>query len=178
MSRTISRLLVALSLSLLLHALPFVAALIEATPRPAPTAAPPLQASLKPTPAAVPVVPLHLEESQPAQESLAKKRTIQQTTTKTAKSKKTWTQEIRRQFSRQQAAGLFYPPEAIARGLEGEALVFMLLDADGQVSAARIEQSSGQPLLDAAALRAVRALRALPADAPRETLLPVRFRLR
>jgi len=54
----------------------------------------------------------------------------------------------------------------------------MILDESGQVSAARIEQSSGQAMLDAAALRAVRALHALPADAPRETLLPVRFRLR
>lgn len=85
---------------------------------------------------------------------------------------------MRKQFVKQQERGLFYPAEAIARGLEGEVVVLMMLDEEGRVVAARIEQGSGQPLLDAAALRAVRALHSLPANAPRETLLPVRFRLR
>ena len=48
----------------------------------------------------------------------------------------------------------------------------------GLVTAARVEQSSGHRLLDDAALSAVRSLRSLPADAPQEALLPVRFRLR
>ena len=43
---------------------------------------------------------------------------------------------------------------------------------------ARLEASSGHAILDEAAVRAARALRALPASAPREALLPVRFRLR
>ena len=76
------------------------------------------------------------------------------------------------------AAGDFYPPEAIAQGLQGEVLVLLLLDATGNVTAARVEQGSGHALLDAAALRAVRALRSLPADAPRQTVQAVRFRLR
>lgn len=71
-----------------------------------------------------------------------------------------------------------YPPEAIARGLQGEVLVLLFLDAAGSVIAARIEASSGHALLDEAAVRAARSLRALPASAPREALLPVRFRLR
>jgi len=71
-----------------------------------------------------------------------------------------------------------YPPEAIERGLEGEALVLLFLDAAGNVVAARLESSSGHALLDDAALRAARSLRALPDSAPREVLLPVRFRLR
>ena len=74
--------------------------------------------------------------------------------------------------------GLFYPAEAIKNGLQGEALVLLILDRDGHVTAARIEQSSGFRILDEAALQAVRALRSLPADAPRETLLPVSFRLK
>jgi len=57
-------------------------------------------------------------------------------------------------------------------------LVLLVLDGNGQVGAARIEQSSGYPILDDAALRAVRSLQSLPADAPRQALLPVRFRLR
>ena len=88
-----------------------------------------------------------------------------------------WQQEIRRQFRKQQENGLFYPAEAIARGLEGEVLIYMLIDESGQVTAARIEQGSGLRLLDDAALKAVRALHSLPADTPRDALLPVRFSL-
>ena len=91
---------------------------------------------------------------------------------------KTWNEAVARQFAKQRDQGLFYPEEAIRRGLQGTPLVLMVIDAEGNVTAARIEESCGHDLLDQAALRAVRALRALPADAPREVLLPVRFRLR
>ena len=67
---------------------------------------------------------------------------------------------------------------AFAQGLEGEVQVLLIINESGTVSAARVEQSSGQAILDEAALRAVRSLRSLPADAPREVVLPVRFRLR
>ena len=60
----------------------------------------------------------------------------------------------------------------------GHRLVLIVISGDGQVTAARVEQGSGHRILDDAALRAVRSLRSLPADAPREALLPVRFRLR
>ena len=71
-----------------------------------------------------------------------------------------------------------YPPEAVERGQQGEALVLLFLDASGNAIAARLESSSGHALLDEAAVRAVRTLRALPDSAPREALVPVRFRLR
>ena len=73
---------------------------------------------------------------------------------------------------------LFYPIEAIERGLEGETLVMLFLDASGNAIAARIESSSGHAILDEAAVRAARTLKSLPASAPREALVPVRFRLR
>lgn len=73
---------------------------------------------------------------------------------------------------------LLYPREAIERGLQGEAVVLLFLDQSGNVIAARVEASSGYAILDDAAVRAVRSLRALPDSAPREALLPVRFRLR
>lgn len=88
-----------------------------------------------------------------------------------------WTRVVRRHLQQLQKQGLFYPQEAIARGWQGEVLVLLLLDEQGRVAAARVEQGSGHALLDDAALRAVRSLSALPADAPRQTLLPVRFRL-
>ena len=86
--------------------------------------------------------------------------------------------EAAREANAQMARELLYPPEAIARGLEGEALVLLFLDASGNAIAARLEASSGHALLDDAAVRAARTLRALPDSAPREALLPVRFRLR
>jgi len=73
---------------------------------------------------------------------------------------------------------LLYPREAIERGQQGEALVLLFLDASGNALAARIESSSGHALLDDAAVRAARSLRALPDSAPRDVLLQVRFRLR
>jgi protein TonB len=73
---------------------------------------------------------------------------------------------------------LLYPRVAVERGLQGEALVLLFLDAAGTVAAARLEASSGHPLLDEAAVRAARTLRGLPDSAPRDVLLPVRFRLR
>lgn len=89
-----------------------------------------------------------------------------------------WTAAVSQHLTKLNERGQFYPPEAIARGLEGEVLVLIIISESGQVTAARIEQSSGHRLLDDAALNAVRSLRSLPADAPREALLPVRFRLR
>jgi protein TonB len=89
-----------------------------------------------------------------------------------------WQDEVKRQIRKLDERGLFYPPEAITQGLEGETLVLLIINESGEVSAARVEQGSGHRILDDAALRAVRSLRSLPADAPRETLLPVRFRLK
>jgi len=80
--------------------------------------------------------------------------------------------------SRQIAQHLFYPPEAIADGLEGEAEVRLFLDGAGNAVAARLERSSGHAILDEAAVRAARAVRSLPAGIAQEVLLPVRFRLR
>jgi protein TonB len=86
--------------------------------------------------------------------------------------------EAARIAGEQMARELLYPVEAIERGLQGEALVLLFLDESGNAVAARLEESSGHALLDAAAVRAARTLRALPSSAPREALLPVRFRLR
>jgi len=86
--------------------------------------------------------------------------------------------EAARVAQAQLAQGLLYPLEAIERGMEGEATVLLFLDDAGNVIAARLESSSGHALLDGAALAAARGMRGLPASAPREALLPVRFRLR
>lgn len=169
----------ALAASLVLHILPFVPGLI---PPPAPPPPPaPITANLRPPPVAPlpPPPPLTLpEQPKPAPAPVKpppEKRKPPEKSTTTAK---TWTQAVSQHLKKLNDAGQFYPPEAIARGLEGEVLVLIIIDESGRVTAARVEQGSGHRILDDAALRAVRSLRSLPADAPREALLPVRFRLR
>ncbi len=71
----------------------------------------------------------------------------------------------------------FYPHEAVRRGLEGEALVAVTLDARGRVTGARLERGSGHAILDEAAVRAARSLKSVPAGAG-ETVLPVTFKLK
>lgn len=177
MTRTDYRLAPALLLSLLVHLLSFLPGLLL-PPSSKPPTPPPLLARLQAPPPAPEVVPLTLPEPPPAvTPPPAKPRPPKPAPSPTAAAPD-WQREIRRQFGEQQQRGEFYPAEAIARGLQGEVLVLLLLAPDGSVMAARIEQGSGHGLLDDAALRAVRALRSLPADAPRETLIPVRFRLR
>jgi protein TonB len=172
------RLSLALAFSLLLHALPLVLGL---APRPkAPDRQPPLEARLQAPPPAVEQPPLMLpEQPKPAkpepprpQPKLEKPKPLRSAVPAN------WTAEVKRQLKEMDSKGLFYPREAIAQGLEGEAVVLLLLDEAGNPAAARIEQSSGHRILDEAALRAVRSLKSLPAAAPRETQLPVRFRLR
>lgn len=175
MTRTQYRLTLALALSLLVHLAPFLATLLEPLPAPAPPPAMRAELRLAPSlPAQAPLeLPKPLPVAAPAKATPPAKKILTAPT-----GKRNWQDEIRQQFRQQHDRNEFYPAEAIAQGMEGEALVLLILDASGQVSAARIEQSSGYRLLDDAALRAVRALRSLPAEAPRETLLPVRFRLR
>jgi protein TonB len=172
MTRNEYRLLLALAASLLLHILPLIAQLIPASPPP--PKAPPIEATLRPPPPAPlpPPPPLTLPEPPKPPPPKPEQRE------KPPVAAKTWTQAIRQHLKKLDDSGQFYPEEAIARGLEGEVLVLIIIDESGRVTAARVEQGSGHRILDDAALRAVRSLRSLPADAPREALLPVRFRLR
>jgi protein TonB len=70
----------------------------------------------------------------------------------------------------------FYPPEAVARGLEGETILMLRYGSDGALINAEIAKSSGHAILDEAALRAIRATPRLAAG-PREMLFPVSFAL-
>ena len=179
MTRNEYRLLLALAASLMLHILPLIAQLIPAPPPP--PKAPPIEATLRPPPPAPlpPPPPLTLPEP-PKPSTIPPKPPPPkpEQREKPPVAAKTWTQAIRQHLKKLDDSGQFYPEEAIARGLEGEVLVLIIIDESGRVTAARIEQGSGHRILDDAALRAVRSLRSLPADAPREALLPVRFRLR
>lgn len=163
------RLLAAFAASLALHGLPALSGLLV-SPAEQPSTAAPLRAELRPPPPAEDV-PLSLPEPPaPAKKPPPPKQPEPRSTT--------WTQTVRDHLQRQQERGEFYPPEAIARGLQGEVLVLIVLDESGKVVGARVEQGSGHAILDTAALQAVRSLKSLPADAPRQVVLPVVFRLR
>ncbi len=71
---------------------------------------------------------------------------------------------------------LFYPPEAITRGLEGEVILLLSMSDTGQLAAVELARSSGHALLDQAALDAARRIGSLP-GARRQMLFPVSFRL-
>lgn len=70
----------------------------------------------------------------------------------------------------------FYPPEAVAKGIEGETILLLKYNADGTLLDAKIARSSGHAILDQAALRAVRAA-PRSTEGPREVLFPVTFAL-
>lgn len=89
----------------------------------------------------------------------------------------TWTSQVRKQFQRLAEQQTYYPQEAIRQNLEGVVSVLVILDNKGIVVASRVEEASGHPLLDQAALKAVRLLKPLGSDAPREFVLPVVFKL-
>lgn len=85
--------------------------------------------------------------------------------------------EAQKQLARMARKEGFYPLEAINKGWQGEILVQIFLDANGHVVAARVENSSGYPILDEAALKAARALKSLPAEGVEDAFLTVSFRL-
>lgn len=75
-----------------------------------------------------------------------------------------------------------YPAEAIRKGLEGRTLLRLTISASGRVEQVEVATSSGHPILDAAAVAAVRRWTGEPArigSHPVATveLLPVFFRL-
>lgn len=154
----------ALVLSLLLHGL-----LLFATPPGARPAAPPLVLQATLLPPIAPQTPLPPPELVLAEDAPPAPPSAPQ-------SKPSTTLPRPPPLNEQLAKELLYPPAAIAQGLEGEAWVLLIFDAQGRVSQASLEQSSGHALLDQAALRAVRRLR-VPETTVSELILPVRFRL-
>jgi protein TonB len=84
---------------------------------------------------------------------------------------------VREQAQRQLNRHVFYPPEAVAQGLEGEVKLRLLLDPAGRVIEAAIMSGSGHRILDQAALDAARQIGRIDAGGTRELLLPVSFRL-
>jgi protein TonB len=79
---------------------------------------------------------------------------------------------------RKLAEHIYYPPEAIARNLEGEIRLILVLTEDGAIADVQIAASSGHAILDNAAIKAAWAMGLLPGASVRELILPVSFRLK
>ena len=165
------RLIFAFALSLALHLGLVLPDLLGR--RPAAPPRPPLQAALRlpPKPEAMPVEPL-LKNTIDAEQALKPPPPA----TPPAKPKATAKREV--QIAQKKLSQhLFYPLEAIARGIEGEVRLILKLSADGAVDSVSIAASSGHPLLDNAAVKAAYAMGSLTGATSRELILPVIFRL-
>ncbi len=76
-----------------------------------------------------------------------------------------------------------YPEIARRRGYQGEVLLSVMISVDGTVVALKVKESSGHPILDRAAMKAVAAwefepARRMGARVPLSVDIPVRFVLR
>ena len=173
------RLIFALALSLALHAsliLPdLVKRLAAAPPRPALQAVLRLPPKPETVPPAEPLLKNTLDAEKAPPEPKQPRPPAPKATPPTAP-KVVAKREVQ-VAQRKLAQHLFYPPEAIARGIEGEVRLIVKLSADGSVDNVSIAASSGHPLLDNAAIKAAYAMGSLTGATSRELILPVIFRL-
>lgn len=72
---------------------------------------------------------------------------------------------------------LIYPLEAIEQGMEGIAILEVATDLTGGITDVALADTSGHPLLDEAAVNAVRKLGRIPEWAGQHDFMPVSFRL-
>ena len=169
----------ALGISIALHLGALFAHLPQARPEPPPPA---LEARILPPPAPPPIAEVPRELPTPSEESVTPPPPLPLPKPAPQPAKPApsvhWEDAVQKQLDRQDKGGMLYSRDAIAAGLEGTPVVLAVLDEEGNVTAARIEESSGHALLDRDALAAARRLRYLPAATPREVILPIRFRLR
>ena len=85
-------------------------------------------------------------------------------------------EKVVRTAQKQISRHLYYPPEAIAQGLEGDVHLILRLNPDGTIADVTLAAGSGPALLDNAAIRAAYAMGRIGATT-RELILPVHFRL-
>jgi protein TonB len=160
----------ALLLSLVLHAAAIVAPSWMAAPR-RPEATPSIEARLIP-----PARPAAMAEAVSTEASTPEAAVIPRRLAAVPGTPGRLQGNSLRRAQSELSKHLFYPPEAIARGLEGEVILLLTLSDSGQLVAASIARGSGHALLDQAALDAAQHIGALPGNA-RQTLFPVSFRL-
>jgi periplasmic protein TonB len=176
-----SRLVTAFALSLAVHGallLPDFLKRLAATPRP-----PALQATLRLPPAPSPAEallkntldaeapPPRREPPPPPKADLAIPAPASKAAPKPPPKREL--QAAQRKLSQH----LFYPAEAVARGLEGEVRLILKLSPGGAIDDVLVAASSGHAVLDNAAIRAAYAMGEISGVSGRELILPVIFRL-
>ena len=172
------RLILALALSLALHGgLLLPDALKRLTAAPPPAA---LQATLRlpprpETPAAEPLLKNTLDTDESPEK--AKAPSVPPATEKPSPKPRAQLKREVQVAQKKLAQHLFYPPEAVARGIEGEVRLIITLTDDGSIADVNVAASSGHPILDNAAIKAAYATGRLSGATSRELILPVIFRL-
>lgn len=178
------RLIIAFALSFVLHG---SLLLSNARDRSSPPPPPALQATLRlpqdlvsipePPPAPDELLKNTLDEEKPVPEKPEPPPPPPPSPPKPAQAGRAEAKRETRAAQRKLSEHVFYPAEAIARGLEGEVRLIVLLAADGRVEEVHIAASSGHPILDNAAIKAAYAMGRLPGATSRELILPVVFQL-
>jgi periplasmic protein TonB len=173
------RLILSLAASLTLHAAVFGGGALKALLKPPPVRV--LQASLRLPPVELPPAESLLkdtlapEEAKPEPKVEPKPAPTPRPTPapRPAKAEKREVQAAQRKIARH----TYYPPEAIARNIEGDVRLLLVLGEDGAISDVQIAASSGHAILDNAAIKAAYAMGRLTGVTAREMILPVSFRL-
>lgn len=171
------RLALALGVSLLLHATLLGEEFLHGKP-PVPVtrhATPTLQARLSMPAELEPLLKntLAVQENPPAPPVSKLPSTSPAKPTPTTRTHRSQERAAQRKLSEH----LYYPPAAIALGLEGETRLLLTLAADGTILDIRIASSSTHAILDQAAVNAARSMQRIPDSGMKELLLPVIFRL-
>ena len=162
------RLIIALTLSLVLHG----SLLITAWPQPSPALrAPALKAFLRPLPEPEPARPPEtpdmpdpllkntIMEEAPARSTPQPAHLPRQSgPARTAAISKSERLAVQRKLSEY----VFYPEQARAMGIEGTVVLFVDLSREGRVEDVRVVSSSGFPILDNAAIKGFYAVGRLP----------------
>lgn len=177
-------LLLALAVSLLLHASVLGAGAFKALlQRPPPRV---LQVSLKLPPVEIPPAEPLVKNTLDPEETKPEPKTpepelkpqvvpkpVPKPTPRPAKVEKRQVQAAQQKI----AQHLYYPAEAVSRGLEGEVRLVLVLTDNGAIADVQIASSSGHAILDNAAIKAAYAMGRLSGVSAREMILPVIFRL-
>lgn len=176
------RFALALCASLLLHLAIIGGSSLKALLKPTPP--PRLEVRLRtpePPPPAEPLVKntLDREDEKPVVETkqsepLPQPKPTPKSTPRPQRAEKKQVQAAQRKI----AEHTYYPPEAIARGIEGDVRLLLVLNEDGSLADVQIAVSSGHAILDNAAMKAAYAMGRLSGVTAREMILPVSFRLR
>ncbi|HRD87637.1 MAG: energy transducer TonB [Candidatus Accumulibacter sp.] len=167
------QLLAALAISLLLHAAVLWWNVVEFRPPPTPRLQAWLPPLIRPAPASdEPLLKNTLSsEPSPAAATPPPRPATAAATTRAM---------ARRQIEaaqRKLSQHLYYPPEAVARGIEGEVRLLLRLADDGSIVDVQLAASSGHAILDQAAVKAAYAMGRANWAQSRELILPVIFRL-